>query len=149
MILDNIHNLRRYGALHPGLNAAAGFLEAFSPDAPSGKYPIDADRVYAVVQRYQTGDEEELAWECHERYWDIQCVFSGEETILWSERGNVPGWSQYDPGKDCALSRGVCASVPISMTPGQFAIFAPRDAHKPKCRARRPGDVLKVVIKLR
>ena len=149
MILDNVHNLRRYAALHPGINAAAAFLETVTPDTPCGKYVIDGDAVYAVVQRYETAPEAELAWEYHEHYWDIQYIFSGNETILWSERGNVPGWSQYNTQNDTAVSRGDCASVPVRMTPEQFAIFAPQDAHKPKCCTHSTSDVLKVVVKLR
>ena len=149
MILDNVHNLRRYAALHPGIDAAAAFLKTITADTPCGKYVIDGDAVYAVVQRYKTRPEAELAWEYHEHYWDIQFIFSGNETILWSERGNVPGWSQYNIQNDSAVSRGDYASVPVCMTPGQFAIFAPQDAHKPKCCTHSTSDVLKVVVKLR
>ncbi len=148
MILDNINNLRQYAALHPGINAAAAFLETVTPDTPSGKYTVNGD-VYAIVQRYETRPEPELAWEYHEHHWDIQYVFSGNETILWSEQCNVPSWSEYDAGKDSATSSGNCSCLPIPMTPGQFAIFTPQDAHKPKCINQDTNDVLKIVVKLR
>lgn len=149
MILDDLKNLRQYNSLFPGMQAAAEFLEKMTAQTPTGRYPIDGTNVYAMVQRYETKPEDTLPWECHDNYLDIQYLFSGQETILWAERNAVPEWGAYSESNDSTVSYGKCTPVPLTLSPGQFAIFTSHDAHKPKCIKDTPAPVVKVVVKMK
>lgn len=149
MIVDNLRNLHRYETLCRGIRAADAFLGAFSLDIPNGKYPIDGENVYAVVQRYKTLPEAQLLWECHDKYWDIQYIADGCENVLWTERDAIRTWGAYRGESDSRVAEGDFPSVPVTLSVGQFAIFAPQDAHKPKCICGRAADVVKVVVKVR
>lgn len=148
MILDSIVNLRQYESLFPGICAAADFLENLSDQIPVGKHQIIGDRVYAMVQRYETKPKESLLWECHNKYLDIQYIHSGSESILWSERNNVNEWESYNEAKDSMTSHDPHHSTALHLSAGQFAIFLPNDAHKPKCAIDFTMPVMKVVIKI-
>lgn len=147
MIVDRIDRLRQYAAVYPGLEKAADFLETLDPHIPAGKYPIIGSRIYAVVQRYETRPEEELLWECHNRYLDLQCLLFGQETILFADRDTLTDCTAYDETKDSIVSGCRCPSAPLPLHAGQFVLLTPRDAHKPKCIFSHPSQVTKVVIK--
>lgn len=149
MIVDNLCNLHQYETLCRGIHAADTFLRAFTLDIPNGKYPIDGENVYAVVQRYKTLPEEELLWECHDKYWDVQYVADGRESVSWTERKAVDAWGPYDDANDSRVADGDYSGISVSLSVGQFAIFAPQDAHKPRCICDRASDVVKVVVKVR
>lgn len=149
MILDNLQNLHKYDAMCNGIAVADAFLKTLPPDIACGKYPIDGDNVYAVVQRYETMNASDVLWECHDKYWDIQYVVSGHETIAWEERGMIENWKEYDEANDCRVAETKSIGVPLTLSNGQFAIFAPQDAHKPRCVSEIPSHVVKVVVKVR
>lgn len=149
MILDNLQNLYKYAGICHGIAVAEAFLKALPADIACGKYPIDGEDIYAVVQRYETMDASELLWECHDKYWDIQYVVAGKETILWAERDMIGNWNAYDEANDCRVAHTNCTGVPLTLSNGQFAIFAPQDAHKPKCVTDTPSHMVKVVVKIR
>ena len=148
MILDSLKHLRQYESLFHGVEAAAVFLENLTEQTPTGKHSIVDEKVYAMVQRYETKPEDALLWECHDRYLDIQYICSGKEKILWAELHTVPEWNSYNESNDSTVSHGQCLAVPINLEAGQLAIFAPQDAHKPKCAIDVPASVMKVVVKI-
>lgn len=149
MIVDSLRNLHQYEPLCRGIHAADTFLREFTLDIPSGKYPIDGENVYAVVQRYETLPEAALPWECHDKYWDVQYVAAGRERVLWAEREAVDVWEPYDDANDSRVAGGDYSSISVTLSAGQFAIFMPQDAHKPKCVCDRTSNVVKVVVKVR
>ena len=91
MIVDALANAGRYRPLHPRLAAAFDYLAAFDPAKPDGKYPIDGDAVYALVQSYATRPAAEKKWESHRRYLDVQYVVSGRERITVAPIGALAG----------------------------------------------------------
>lgn len=149
MILDNLQNLYKYAGICHGIAAAAAFLKAMPADMACGKYSIDGEDIYAIVQHYETMHASEVLWECHDKYLDIQYIVSGEETIVWAERDRIENWNTYDEGNDCCVAEANCAGVPLALSDGQFAIFAPQDAHKPRCVRTTPSHITKVVLKVR
>ena len=149
MIVDHISRLRQYDTVYPGAAQAADFLEKLDPaTVVPGKYTINGEQVYAMVQQYETMPEETLLWEYHERYLDIQYILSGQEAILWADRGDLTDCSGFSKEKDSAVSSCKCDSTPVLLKAGQFAILAPQDAHKPKCTAGEACPVTKVVVKV-
>lgn len=149
MIADSISRLRQYATLYPALGQAAEFLEHMDTrhTAP-GTYNIDGEKIYAVVQHYQTQPADTLLWEYHKKYIDLQCVLHGEERLDWIDAKHLKNSSPYSPERDCATSSEHCPASSIQLSAGQFALFAAYDAHKPRCMSVSVCDVIKVVIKI-
>jgi biofilm protein TabA len=150
MILDRLEHAPLYSGLGPHLAAALKYLAQtdFAP-LPDGRYELDGDRLYAIVQRYRTKPVAEARWEAHRRYVDVQHVVAGVERMGWTALRD--GWKAavpYDPAKDVLFfdAQGQFFDVPA----GHFVIFAPRDVHAPGLQADGDiDDVLKVVVKCR
>ena len=84
MILDVLEN----AAFHVERNK--GFAEAFKflqrpdlKDLPAGKYPIDGDRVYAMIAIEPGRGKEGALLEAHRNYIDIQLVLEGVDEMGW------------------------------------------------------------------
>ncbi|NDG71800.1 MAG: DUF386 domain-containing protein, partial [Proteobacteria bacterium] len=76
----------------------------FDGSQAPGRYEIDGDRVFALVQKYTTKPVESALYEAHRRYSDIQFIFSGRETILWAPLAAMSEQTMpYDEAKDAAL----------------------------------------------
>jgi YhcH/YjgK/YiaL family protein len=147
MILDLLSNAAIYERLHPGLAPAFQFLRRPDiPDMAEGRHAIDNDRIYAIVQEYDTKPMSEGFLEIHNRYLDVQFLVSGEEWIGYAPLAGQLIQTPYDHAKDAALLKG--PSEPVHVRAGQFAIFFPHDAHQP-CRTLGASvHVRKVVVKV-
>lgn len=149
MILDSLPLWRRYAAVNPRLARGFAFLEQLPPDVAVGRHEIEGDAVYALVQRYQTRPVEQMQFEAHRRYIDIQYLVSGREVIQWAPLASLGGATKpYDEVTDAALFALTPCMMPVQLQAGQFAILFPDDAHAPCCAWGDPAAVLKVVIKV-
>ena len=50
MIMDTLSNRHLYEPLQRGLRLGFEYLAAFDPATPDGRYPIDGEQVFALVQ---------------------------------------------------------------------------------------------------
>lgn len=149
MISDHIDQIQRYEKLHPLLSKALPFLQAVrhSPPAP-GSYPIDGERLFAIVQTYTTRDAAYIPFEVHYRYLDLQYVLSGQEAILHCPKNMLAQPSAYSKEKDCLTADKAAAFSTLALCADEFALFYPGEAHKPKCTLYGPETVIKIIIKL-
>ncbi|MCX7708432.1 MAG: YhcH/YjgK/YiaL family protein [Clostridia bacterium] len=147
MIFDYIKNSKLYTAQGSRLNIALQFLHdndfiAMEP----GRYPIQGDEVYALVQEYETKPIEEGKWEAHRKYIDIQYVADGEERIGFASLSQMNGSQDYNPDKDIQFFQGEGHFMEVKK--GQFMILFPEDAHMPGIQASTKQKVRKVVVKV-
>lgn len=148
MILDVLSNSARYEGLHPGFDKAFAFLKEAQKELPAvGRYELDGDRVYALVQQYDTIPAENTKWEAHKKYIDIQFIHAGAEVISWDNISRMPAGQAYNPDKDCYVYQAPGAS-PLELQAGTFAIFYPEDLHRPKELFKTAGPVTKIVVKV-
>ena len=150
MILDALDRLNVFLPLLPGLQPALSFLQRDDLKAlPDGRYELDGDRVYALLQSYRTTSAEGGRLEAHRRYIDLQCLLAGRERCGYAAlTGGLRPVKDYDPENDCAFFAGTCDF--FTLTPTNFALFWPQDTHMPgRHFGKGPEDVRKVVIKLR
>lgn len=145
MILDKISQLRQYETLYPDIASIQVFLE--EEHAP-GTYELDGKRLYAIVQKYRTRPASEIPWELHQKYVDLQCVLQGEENIGWCAAEELTACSVYDQEHDCMVSGELRPAASLRVGAGEFAVFAPWDAHKPGCTHIAAGEVKKIVFKI-
>ena len=147
MILDLLTNATTYEKLHPGFSAGFHFLRhADLATMAQGRYAIDGDRIYAMVQEYDTKPLAEGLLEVHTRYIDIQYLVTGEELIGYAPLSKQIIRTPYDKDRDIAFLEG--AAEPLRLQQGQIAIFYPHDAHMPGRTTGAPAHVRKVVVKV-
>jgi YhcH/YjgK/YiaL family protein len=152
VILDRLENVATYRTISAELVRAFDYLSRtdFS-DLPAGRYALDGDRVYAIVQRYRPKPLTEAKWESHRRYLDVQYIAEGSERLghaLLDDGVTVE--QQYNAEKDVIFYKA--DGDFFTLRAGSFAIFAPQDIHAPGLALDGPGDsieVCKVVVKCR
>ena len=121
MIVDTLKNNSRYAALHPSFAKAFAFLEKAQKELPEiGRQEIDGDKIYALVQQYETAPASERKWEAHKKYIDIQFIYSGSEIISWDTIENLPEGTDYNETKDCYVFFGE-GKNPVALHGGTFA----------------------------
>jgi biofilm protein TabA len=146
MILGELSNAHLYTSLHPGFAAAFRFLS--TPDLldlPVGRYEIDGERVYALVQRGPGRSSEEAFLETHDRYIDIQLVLEGTDNMGWKPRSRCMKIArEYVEDSDVAFY-GDAPDAWIAVRKETFAVFFPEDAHLPSISS---DELHKVVVKI-
>ncbi len=150
MIVDKIENAGVYADLSERLAKALEVLkkEDFSKKA-EGRYDIDGNNLYYLVQRYQTKPMEQCKLEAHEKYIDIQFVANGEEILAYTPVENLEIATPYNNEKDIVFYKTPAKITSINLTAGMFCVLYPQDAHMPKCQLGGPSNVLKVVVKVK
>ena len=150
MILDTLTHSSSYANLGPDFAKGFAFLHQFDGSQATGRYEIDGERVFALVQKYTTKPVESALFEAHRRYSDIQFVFSGRETILWAPLAAMSDQTMaYDEAKDAALWKcSIPDFTPLQLSAGQMALFFPQDAHAPSIDWDASCEVVKVVVKV-
>lgn len=144
MILDRLPNGAVYAACHPAFARAFAYLaETDFSKVPEGRYEIDGDRVYALVQLCEGRGVAGARIEAHRRYIDIQYTLDGDEVIGWSDLSNVVA-EGYNAEKDVEFFTGENTTW-IDVPAGHFAIFFPSDGHAPLAAT---GSFRKVVVKI-
>jgi biofilm protein TabA len=150
MILDRLNNLRQYGALPNGISAAIEYLlKTDFSKTPEGRCELDGDRLFAIVQRYDSRPVAKARWEAHRRYIDVQYIFAGKEQMghLLLREGLAIA-TPYNEEGDALFYEGPGTFFP--MQPNDVAIFWPQDIHAPGIAVNDlPAKVQKVVVKCR
>ena len=123
MILDTLANAQRYYGLGPKFVKAFEYLQQtdFSQEE-KGKYTIDGDDIFAIVNEYDTIDMAGEQMEAHRKYIDVQYVASGVERVGHDFMGNRTPSRAYDAEEDFMLFAEAPAFVTV-LGAGQFAVF--------------------------
>ena len=99
MIIDTIKNCGLYAAGNENLKKGFEFIKEFLENPKAvGKYEIDGDNVYAIVQEYET--KAPGKFESHKKYTDIQFIVSGKELIGYANIAHLTPDTEYDAEKD-------------------------------------------------
>ncbi|WP_431090744.1 YhcH/YjgK/YiaL family protein [Paenibacillus sp. 8b26] len=151
MIVAALEQEERYRHIHLNFKQAFLFLQQtpFS-ELTTGKYEIDGQRVFALVQEYDTKPEAECGWESHREYIDIQYIVSGREQINYVSLDQLTGGSDYVADKDkISYESSVSPGSSLQLGAGQFAVFFPEDGHQACIRSGQTEHVKKIVVKVK
>jgi len=150
MVVSDLDHLDHQIAGTPGLRKAFAFLRSLDAHSlPDGRVEIDGERVFALVQRYETMMSDAPRFECHRKYIDVQYLVSGEEIIGWAPAESMTITAPYDAEKDAAFGTIAAGKwTPVYLQPGQAAVFWPEDGHAPKLAAGATSAVMKIVVKI-
>ena len=111
-----------------------------------GKKFLSED-VFVSVDEYRTKKKEDVLFESHRRYIDLQYVIEGEEYIGFSHypvKEVVP----YNVERDITFYNANIEQL-LKADAGHFFIFFPTDLHQPCIAAEQCKRVKKIVIKIR
>lgn len=113
------------------------------------RYELDGTNLYAPVSEYMSKNPEDVRYEEHKKYIDVQYVASGKELI-----GIAPLSLQkdviepYNEAKD-VMFLSVTREINFKATPDRFFIFFPDDLHRPGLKDGESTPVRKVVVKVK
>ena len=146
MIFDDLSRATRYESLHRGLSRWLRVLARTDlAEMATGKYELNGDRIYALVNRDPGRGRSGARLEAHRKYIDIQMLVAGCEEIGWRPTPECQRLAEeYDPARDVMFF----ADEPqawINLPIGKFMIFYPEDAHAPLAAT---GEQIKAVIKV-
>ena len=150
MIIDRIQSSDNYASCHPLFDKAFDFLkEAVINGLNLDRYDLEGDRLFALIQKYETREASECLPEAHKEYIDIQYILKGEEIIGVSHRQDLPVEVPYNPDSDILFYKNIPDS-PILLKEGDFTVFFPGESHKPGCHPSGvPEEVTKIVLKIK
>jgi biofilm protein TabA len=149
MILDIIENYKHYEKMSPLIVKALQIAaQTDFEKLQDGKYEVDSDKLFYIVQRYKTKPPSDKI-EAHRKYIDIQLLVKGSERIGYAPANGLKQAVEYDPEKEVEFFSIGKDITFLNMTEGYFAIFCPSDAHMPCCQMNEPQEVIKVVFKVK
>jgi biofilm protein TabA len=114
-----------------------------------GRYEIDGDRLFFLVQEMQTRVLADTRAEAHRRYADVQLLLAG------AERYGVAAADPTLAATEDRLAQDDIAFYPppanesfIDLAPRMFVVFFPGELHRPGCAIGSPDAIRKIVIKV-
>jgi YhcH/YjgK/YiaL family protein len=151
MLIDHLRNAHLYQGISPRFAKAIQWLETNKPalaTMDNGRYDIDGDDVYAIVNSYDTKAAADCGWEAHRVYCDIHYSVSGSERIGYAHIDTMSETQAYNAEKDFALYGG--SGDWVAVREGAFCLLLPEDVHAPGAMiADHSIHLKKVVIKLK
>lgn len=137
-----------YQGIHPHLDLA---LERITPEFLAGVGPerveILGGTVYATRFTYETVPAEESFFEAHRKYLDIHIMAEGSEGVEIASPDSLQEFERAE-ANDFYAYRGQ-GHYKLALSPGDFLVVFPEDAHRIKMQLDGPQTVSKVVFKVR
>lgn len=132
-----------------GLERAFEYLaKADLAALPLGRTDIEGNDVYVMVSEGETRPPEQVRFEAHRRYIDIQLVVRGQEAIDVAPVAGLVTAEPYDAAKDIEFFATPRESAALALRAGDFEVFAPGDAHRPSLHLDGPHVSRKAVVKV-
>ena len=114
-----------------------------------GRYEIEGDKLFYLVQDVELRTMEESRAEAHHQYADIQVPFSTNERYGFAlpQPELAPTDDQLE-SRDLAFYPTPTGENFIDMTPGTYLVFMPGELHRPCLMIKDKATVRKVVVKV-
>lgn len=150
MILDQLNNALMYGGLGERISIGLALLNEDSVrQVAPGKYKVDGDDLFYIVDEYETKPIKEGKLEIHRKYLDIQYIVSGTECIGYASLEGLKEETPYDGQKDVAFYKYNPSMSQLVLKQGMFAILWPNEPHMPGRTAENIECIKKIVVKVR
>ena len=152
MIISNINSpeLALYAKLNPDFARAFEDIKKIeAAKTEVGKYIIEEDKYFYMVQEYEAKLVEDSKFEMHEKFIDIQYIIEGCEEIRFDVPECLkPGLPPKGDNIYFDIASDTCDTAVL--TAGEFAIIFPGEPHAPGIRHNEEGkNVRKIVFKIK
>ncbi len=150
MIVDTMDHIEQLRSISPLASKAIDWLQSTDLSAlDEGTYELCGRDLYVSVQERDTKPADEVIWEAHRLYLDIQVVIQGRELMGYCPVGCLTSSVPYNEAKDIEFYAGAAESLCL-INEGMFAVFLPQDAHMPNITAGTGAEHgKKLVVKVR
>ncbi len=149
MIYDRIENLGVYfkdRALFENIEKVINdFIE--NP-FDNGRIDIDSENIWCNVAKYNVEVKDEIKYEAHRKYADVQVMVDGEEIIGYSNFNDCTITENFKPDNDIAFMTSD-KGVMIPLRKGYFMALFPEDAHAPCLKSDNSDFAHKLVFKVK
>lgn len=137
--------------LSNNMRKALDFLASVNPlELEIGRIDIDGDEVYGFSQSYDTKPAEEVLYEAHREYIDIQCMIGGSEVMGWTPLDKLNVTEEYNAEGDFLLGKPAGNTTHVTFETGQVMVLLPSDAHAPGISFDGSAQpVRKIVLKVK
>ncbi|HOI27169.1 MAG TPA: YhcH/YjgK/YiaL family protein [Paludibacteraceae bacterium] len=145
MILDKLENIDTYSNLHPLFKKVFEMIRKtdMSQLIP-GHVDFSGETFYMNVDEVALRSEKEACLEVHNKYIDIQIPIKKSERMGYLSRKECGKIRTQNEERDYILYDDAPSSY-FKVSPGDFVIFFPQDAHAPIIGV---GMTKKIVIKV-
>ena len=148
MIIDRLEHIEQYRGLGEGFAKAIEFLKNIDIfAAPLGEFEIDGRAVYGFAKETEL-TRENLRWEAHKKYADIQIILHGAERMGYTPYAGQPVAEPYNVQKDVLFFAENGRGLECTLGPGDFMIFLPGEPHRPDCPVPGAPISRKMVLKV-
>jgi YhcH/YjgK/YiaL family protein len=147
MIYDCLANIENYRGISSHLDTAIQFITSNDLQTlPLGRTEIDGDNVFVNVMEAYTKPANELLFETHTQYLDIQIDLDGSE-LLEVALDHLEETTPYCSERDIAFYKAAPSSA-CALDRSKFIIFMTEEAHKPCIGAVSETPIKKCVFKV-
>ena len=147
MILDVFDHWKNYEWPAKRFRQAFEWLAEMKPELGDGRYELDGDNLFVMVQTYDTRSPAGHEFEAHRTYADIQYIIAGEERCFWAPAHELTVSKPYKP--DAEMYELIDRPTELILLQERFAVFFPPDAHAPCVALGEPSRVRKAVVKVK
>jgi biofilm protein TabA len=113
-----------------------------------GRYEIEGDRLFYLVQDVDLRTMEESRLEAHRKYADIQIPVSAAERYGFAWQPDLaPSDDQFEANDLAFYPAPDCESF-IDAVPGTYLVFLPEELHRPCLAIEGPERIRKAVVKV-
>jgi len=114
-----------------------------------GRYEIEGDKLFYLVQDVELRTMEESRAEAHQKYADIQIPFSTNERYGYAlpQPELAPSDDQLE-AKDLAFYPTPAGECFFDVTPGTYLVFLPKELHRPCLAIKGKETIRKAVVKV-
>lgn len=151
MILGLLADVARQKDVLPAAIARA--LSAFAAqniaDKAPGRYELEGDQMFCLVQDATPRSVADSQAEAHQRYADIQIPLSASERFGFSlPQTNLAACDDQLESRDLAFYPTPANEFFMDVAPGSFVVFLPTELHRPCVTIGDTTKFRKVVIKV-
>jgi YhcH/YjgK/YiaL family protein len=132
-----------------GLERAFEYLASTDLTALAlGRTDVLGDDMYVTVSEAETRPPEQVKFEAHRRYIDIQLVIRGQEAMGFAPAAALTTVEPYDPARDIEFFAVPPTSGTVPVRAGEFVVFTPETGHRPSLHLDGPHVSRKAVVKV-
>lgn len=147
MIFDTLKNVDNYKGLGRVYDALKFLSETDFFTMELGRYELDGDNIFYMVQSYDTDPEKTIS-EAHRKYIDIQYMVEGEEIIGVADISEDKELTEAKEENDVWFYN--CKTEPLVLSAGKYMVLYPNDLHCPGVATNGTAMTCrKVVVKVK
>ena len=151
MIVGTLDSIQTQIVQRPSIMAALAYLQELDLETiQDGRYEVQDDRIFSIIQSYlteMTADSVEV--EGHRKYIDVYWMLAGSDQFGWIPTNKLEDLPKYDADKDVwkKVVKAPMLSY-ITLTQDDVAVLFPEDAHVAQLAVKEPATARKVILKV-